>query len=43
MSDIMGVTPKTVETFRIALRRKLRVRTTADLVRYAVNHGIVEI
>jgi DNA-binding NarL/FixJ family response regulator len=42
IADILNVTTKTVDTFRTALRRKLRLRTMADLVRYAVSHGIVD-
>jgi DNA-binding CsgD family transcriptional regulator len=29
-----------VSTYRARLLRKLNLRTTADLVRYAVDHGI---
>jgi DNA-binding NarL/FixJ family response regulator len=42
MALMLNVTGKTIETYRIALRRKLRVRTVADLVRYAINHKIIE-
>jgi hypothetical protein len=31
---------KTVETHRTNMNRKLAVRTTADLVRFAAAHGI---
>jgi DNA-binding NarL/FixJ family response regulator len=35
------ISPKTVETHRTKINRKLAVRTAADLVRFAVAHGIV--
>jgi DNA-binding NarL/FixJ family response regulator len=35
------ISPKTVEAHRTRINRKLAVRTTADLVRFAVSHGIV--
>jgi DNA-binding NarL/FixJ family response regulator len=38
----LGVTVKTIETHRASLMRKLRLRTVADLVRYAVRNGLVE-
>jgi DNA-binding NarL/FixJ family response regulator len=34
------ISPKTVEAHRTNMNRKLAVRTTADLVRFAVAHGI---
>ena len=42
MAQMLNVSAKTMETYRIALRRKLRVRTVADLVRYAIDHKIIE-
>ena len=38
----LGVTVKTVESHRASLMRKLRLRTVADLVRYAVRNGLVD-
>ena len=38
----LGVSLKTVETHRAAAMRKLGLRTTADLVRYAVRNRLVE-
>jgi two-component system response regulator NreC len=35
------ISPKTVESHRTHINRKLAVRTTADLIRFAVAHGIV--
>jgi DNA-binding NarL/FixJ family response regulator len=37
----LHISPKTVEAHRTKINRKLAVRTTADLVRFAVSHGIV--
>jgi DNA-binding CsgD family transcriptional regulator len=34
----LSVSPKTVSTYRARVLRKLRLRTTADLIRYAVEH-----
>lgn len=38
----MSLGPSTVSTFRSRILKKLEVSTTADLVRYAVRHGLVE-
>ncbi len=43
-SEIAGdlaLSVKTVSTYRTRVLEKLRLRTTADLIRYAVQHGIV--
>ena len=37
----LSISPKTVEFHRTNINRKLAVRTTADLVRFAVAHGIL--
>jgi DNA-binding NarL/FixJ family response regulator len=39
----LGIRPKTVEAHRSSILHKLRVRSLADLVRYAVRAGIVEV
>ena len=39
-ADDLALSVKTVSTYRARLLRKLNLRTTADLVRYAVDHGI---
>ena len=36
----LGISLQTVQTYRISLRSKLDLRTTAALVRYAIRHGI---
>lgn len=38
---LLGISVKTVETHRAAAMQKLKLRTTADLVRYAVRNNIV--
>jgi DNA-binding NarL/FixJ family response regulator len=38
----LGITPKTVDTHRAAIMRKLGMSSMADLVRYAVRHRFVE-
>ncbi len=38
----LGVSPRTIETHRARLMRKLSAHSTADLVRYAIRTGLVE-
>jgi len=38
----LGISVKTIETHRAAIMRKLRLRSTADLVRYAVREHIIK-
>jgi DNA-binding NarL/FixJ family response regulator len=38
----LGITPKTVDTHRAAILRKLGMSSMADLVRYAIRHRLVE-
>ena len=37
----LDLSPRTVETFRYRLQRKLGVRNTAGLIQYAFRHGLV--
>lgn len=37
----LEVSPKTVSTYRLRLLEKLQLRTTADLIRYAVEHDLI--
>ncbi|ABK44594.1 two component transcriptional regulator, LuxR family [Magnetococcus marinus MC-1] len=37
----LGISPKTVDTHRTRLMRKLNLHTTADVVRYAMRMGLV--
>jgi two-component system, NarL family, invasion response regulator UvrY len=41
VAAIFRVSPKTVSTYRSRLLRKLRLRNNADLVRYALEHGLI--
>jgi DNA-binding NarL/FixJ family response regulator len=38
----LALSVKTVSTYRQRLLKKLRLRTTADLIRYALQHGLAE-
>jgi DNA-binding NarL/FixJ family response regulator len=42
MADALRVSAKTIEAHRAAALRKLNLRTTADLIRYAVRTNLVE-
>lgn len=42
IASILGISVKTVETHRAAAMHKLNLRTTAELVRFAVRNNIVE-
>jgi DNA-binding CsgD family transcriptional regulator len=41
MAAILGMSPRTVETHRAHLKQKLSLRTQVDLIRYALQRGIV--
>jgi len=38
----LGLSPKTISTYRERILEKLRLKTTADLIRYAVQHKIAD-
>lgn len=38
----MGISVKTVESHRSSLLRKMKARSAAELIRFAVRHGLVE-
>ncbi len=38
----LGLSPKTVSTYRTRLMEKMRFASTADLVRYAAQHGLIQ-
>lgn len=38
----LGISPKTVSTYRTRILEKLGVKTNAELVRYTVKHGLTE-
>lgn len=42
ISHLLGISVKTVETHRAAAMHKLKIKTTAELVRYAVRNNIVQ-
>jgi two-component system response regulator NreC len=42
IAEILHVTPKTAETYRTRVMRKLNVHDVAGLVRYAVRHGLID-
>ncbi|MBB3132879.1 two-component system nitrate/nitrite response regulator NarL [Rhizobium pisi] len=41
IAEVLGITSATAETHRKNLKRKLGIATTAGLIRYALDHGIV--
>jgi DNA-binding NarL/FixJ family response regulator len=41
ISSLLHISPKTVEFHRTSLMDELGVRTTAELTRYAISHGII--
>jgi len=38
----LSLSPNTVSTYRVRILKKLKADNNADLVRYAVKHGLVE-
>jgi DNA-binding NarL/FixJ family response regulator len=42
IAERLGISPKTAQVHRENLKQKLNLRTTADLVRYAIKHRIVD-
>jgi DNA-binding NarL/FixJ family response regulator len=42
IADMLSLSVKTVSTYRARLLEKLRLHSTADLIRYAVDHKLVE-
>ncbi len=41
-SEKLGLSPKTVSTYRARLMEKMRVSSTAELVRYAAQYGLIK-
>ena len=41
IADLLGVSPKTVNGHRMEIRKKLDLSSRADLVKYAIRHGLV--
>jgi DNA-binding NarL/FixJ family response regulator len=42
MAEVLGLSSKTIESHRATALRKLKLTTTADLIRYAVRNKLVE-
>jgi DNA-binding NarL/FixJ family response regulator len=42
IAAVFGLSPKTVDTHRANIMRKLRLHTTSELVRYAVRNQIIQ-
>lgn len=42
IANELGLSVKTISTYRTRLLLKMKLKTNADLVRYAVQHGIVD-
>jgi DNA-binding NarL/FixJ family response regulator len=40
VADILGITPRTVAFHKYGIMEQLGVKTTAELVQYAVRHGL---
>lgn len=43
MARELGISVRTVETYRLSIRRKLNIDTAAALVKYAIEHGLVSL
>jgi DNA-binding CsgD family transcriptional regulator len=43
MAERFAISPRTVETHRANLMRKLGMQSTADVIRYAIRRGIVQL
>jgi len=43
IADILCISPRTVESHKYKIMEQLNVKTSAELVRYAIKHGIVMI
>jgi DNA-binding NarL/FixJ family response regulator len=43
IADVLSISLKTVESHRAAAMRKLKLSSTADLVRYAIRNKLVEL
>ncbi|MNV89241.1 Oxygen regulatory protein NreC [compost metagenome] len=43
MARELDISVRTVETYRLSIRRKLNIDTPAALVKYALEHGLTSI
>jgi DNA-binding NarL/FixJ family response regulator len=42
VAEMLSLSDKTVSTYRSRILEKLQLKTTADLVRYALEHSLIE-
>jgi DNA-binding NarL/FixJ family response regulator len=42
VADLLHISQKTVEFHKASMMRQLGLRSSAELIRYAINHGLVE-
>jgi DNA-binding NarL/FixJ family response regulator len=42
VAAVLGLSPKTVSTYRVRLMEKMGFAANADLVRYSMEHGLIE-
>lgn len=43
IADTLSISPRTVENYKNNLLKKLKLHKTSDLIKYAIQHGIIEI
>ena len=43
IADLLSISPRTVETHKYNMMHELNLKTTADLIKFAIKHGIVSI
>ena len=43
IADVLFISPRTVENYKNALLKKLNLRRTSDLIKYAIKHKLVDI
>jgi len=43
IANILHISPRTVETHKYNMMHELKLKTTADLVKYAIKQGIISI
>lgn len=43
IAAVLGISPRTVETHKYQMMRSAGINTTAELIHFAIKHGIVEI
>jgi DNA-binding CsgD family transcriptional regulator len=42
IADSLGISPKTVEYHKYNIQQKLKLRSTAQIVRWAIRNGLIE-